>query len=108
MSTRKKVFLVIFIMATIALFVIVGMNEKKYTYEELKAMPSEELLALFVDHGMDVDQDLKLAISEDEMAEIFRNEFDLMIQGTTSLNHGGYYEMAQDAQEIYDAIVIEE
>ena len=48
-----------------------------YTYEELSEMPAEELLDLFIQNGLVINDDLKEAYTEEELQTLFQEHFDM-------------------------------
>ena len=74
-----------------------------YSYDELVSLASEELLDIFVRHGLVIGDDLS-HLQQEQIGEILKEQFDLMIQGTTSLSSEGYMQMAKDVQRIYEEI----
>ena len=74
-----------------------------YTYDELVSVSSEELLDIFIHNGLIIRNDLS-HLKKEQIGEILKDQFDLMIQGTTSLSSEGYMQMAKDVKRIYDEI----
>ena len=74
-----------------------------YSYDELVSLSSEELLDIFVHHGLIIGDDLS-HLEQEQIGEILKDQFDLMIQGTTSVSSEGYMQMAKDVQRIYEEI----
>ena len=78
-----------------------------FSQDELVSLPSDELLDIFVHFGMKIGDDLS-HLDQKQIGEILKSEFDLMIQGTTSLSSEGYMQMAKDVQRIYNDILTPE
>ena len=79
-------------------------EEKLYSYEELVSMSSDDLLDLFEDNGLVIEEDLAANLSREEIGKVLKVQFSFMIEGTTSLSSIGYMEMAKDVQRIYRQI----
>ncbi len=81
-------------------------KDKKYNYEKLSALSSEELYKVFLENGLKVDEELKTYMSDDEIANIvLKGQFDLMIRGNTSCSHHMYKRFAQEVKRVYELIV---
>ncbi len=109
MKKAGHVFIVVMLLA-FSMIVVGCKNEanedegKKYTYEELNELPAMELYDLFLENGLEVDEDLQKSITKDQLAEVFKTEFDMFVEGHSSLSHMGYMKMAKDTKEIYQKI----
>lgn len=84
-----------------------GNHDKKYKKEELETMEAEDLYKIFKENGLEVDNDLKEALTEKELADYIKKDFDLLIQGSTSRSDQGYAKLAKDVREIYEKIIDE-
>lgn len=79
-------------------------EEKKYTDEEFSEMSAMELYDVFLENGLEVDEDLQKTLTKDQLAEMFKSEFDLLVKGVSSRGHIGYMKMAEDTKAIYEKI----
>ena len=79
-------------------------TKSAYTYEELSQMPADELLALFVQNGLVIHNDLKRAYTEEELEALFKEHFDIWHLGLSELSHTMYLDLAQQTKAIYDKI----
>ena len=50
-------------------------NEQKYTYEELSSLPADQLLDLFIENGLVIDEQLNETFTEKELQELFYGNF---------------------------------
>lgn len=82
-------------------------HDKKYKREELETMKAEDLYKVFKENGLEVDSHLKEALTEKELADYVKEDFDLLIQGATSRSDQGYAKLAKDINEIYGKIIDE-
>ena len=80
-------------------------KDKKYNKEELETMEAEDLYKVFKENGLEVDSHLKETLTEKELADYVKEDFDLLIQGATSRSDQGYAKLAKDIEEIYEKIV---
>lgn len=96
----KKILLLI----TVLTLLLLECSKEPYSYDDLISLPPQDLLQVFLDEGLEIQTDLLQSMDPEQLAGIFKSEFYLMTQGTTSLSHVGYAEMAKDVQEIYERI----
>ena len=75
-----------------------------YTYEELSEMPAEELLDLFVQNGLVINDELKSAYTEEELQALFKENFHLWHTGVSAHSHTMYCELAEQIKVIYEKI----
>ena len=66
-----------------------------YTYEELSEMPAEELLDLFIQHGLVINDDLKASF-------LFKENFHLWHTGVSARSHTMYCDLAEQTKAIFD------
>lgn len=76
----------------------------KYTYEELSEMPAEELLDLFIQNGLVINDDLKASYTEEELQNLFKENFDLWHTGVSAHSHTMYCDLAEQTKVVYDKI----
>lgn len=79
-------------------------DEKVYTYEELISLPADELLDLFIENGLVINDRLSATFTEEELQELFKSEFELLCQGHIIREDVMYYDLAQRTKEIYQKI----
>ena len=76
--------------------------EQKYTYEELSEMPAEELLDLFIQNGLVINDDLKAAFTDEELQALFKENFHLWHTGVSARSHTMYIDLAEQTKAIFD------
>ena len=76
--------------------------EQKYTYEELSEMPAEELLDLFIQNGLVINDDLKSAFTDEELQTLFKENFHLWHTGVSARSHTMYIDLAEQTKAIFD------
>ncbi|MEG1560288.1 MAG: hypothetical protein RR398_05455 [Clostridia bacterium] len=79
-------------------------NRKTYTYEELSSLPANQLLDLFIENGLVINEELKEAFTEEKLQDLFKLEFDTLHIGITTRSHLMYFDLAEKTKEIYDKI----
>ncbi|MBE5906205.1 MAG: hypothetical protein E7277_05325 [Lachnospiraceae bacterium] len=82
--------------------------KKSYSYEELKKLPADELYQLLPENGLSIDNHILNEMSENELKKIIKNDFELMIQGATSLSSGQYRQVAKEVQRVCREMVKDE
>ena len=75
-----------------------------YTYEELSEMPANELLDLFIQNGLVVNDDLKASYTEEELSTLFKENFHLWHTGVSAHSYTAYIDLAEQTKAIYDKI----
>ena len=99
-------------LALVCLLTMVGCGQKQsiseektcYTYEELEAMPADELLDLFIENGLVINEDLKSTCTEEQLQELFKTGFYHWSKGSTPLSHTMYFDLAKKAKVVYDKL----
>ena len=79
-----------------------------YTKDELEKMTASDLYETFVRNGLQVDEDLKKVLTDKELAEYIKTDFNLLIEGSTSRSDMGYIKLADDIKKIYSSILKKE
>ena len=105
--------LIAFVLALVCTLGLVGCQNKPnaitetkrtYTYEELSEMPAEELLDLFIQNGLVINDALKASFTEEEIQTLFKAHFDMWHLGVSPMSHSVYLDLAKQTKEIYDKI----
>ena len=77
-------------------------SQQGYTYEELSEMPAEELLDLFIQNGLVINDDLKAAFTDEELQTLFKENFHLWHTGVSARSHTMYIDLAEQTKAIFD------
>lgn len=80
-------------------------HDISYNKEQLETMKAEDLFKVFKENGLKVDSHLKEVLTEKELAKYVKEDFDLLIQGSTSRSDEGYAKLAKEIKEIYEKII---
>ena len=75
-----------------------------YTYEELSAMPAGELLDLFIQNGLVINDDLKTSFTEKELQTLFKENFHLWHTGVSAHSDSAFCNLAEQTKMIFDQI----
>jgi len=79
-------------------------NSSVYTHEELTSLPADQLMSLFIENGLDINDELKSTFTEDELQELFKAEFETLCIGISSRSDIMYFDLAEQTKVIYDEI----
>ena len=77
---------------------------KTYSYEELSEMPAKELLDLFIQNGLVINDELKATYTEEELQDLFKERFEMWHIGMSAMSHTMYIDLAEQTKVIYDKI----
>ena len=77
---------------------------KTYSYEELSEMPAKELLDLFIQNGLVINDELKATYTEEELQDLFKEHFEMWHTGMSAMSHTMYIDLAEQTKVIYDKI----
>ena len=108
----KKWFLLF--LALVCLLTMAGCGQKKtvseektyYTYEELESMPADELLDLFIENGLVINDELKASFTEEELQILFKEGFHYWHTGICPMSWTPYFDLAKQAKAVYDKIAV--
>ena len=70
-------------------------SNKIYTYEDLSSLPSDQLLALFIENGLEINEELKAVFTEAELEELFKSELDSLYRGVSTRSDLMYFDLAE-------------
>ena len=82
----------------------VSEEKRYYTYEELEAMPADELLELFIENGLVINDELKATCTEEQLQALFKTGFYHWSKGSTPLSHTMYFDLAKKTKAVYDKL----
>ncbi len=78
---------------------------KVYTHEDLTSLPSDQLLNLFIEHGLEVNDALRSHFTEEELQELFKAEFETLCMGISARSGDiMYFDLAEQTKIIYEEI----
>lgn len=82
----------------------VSEEKRYYTYEELEAMPADELLELFIENGLVINDELKESFTEEEMQALFKEGFHYWHTGMCLMSWTPYLDLAEKTKVVYDKL----
>ena len=80
-------------------------SEQGYTYEELSEMSGEELLDLFIQNGLVINDNLKASFTDEELQSLFKEHFEMWHTGMSAMSHTMYLDLAEQTKAIFDKIM---
>ena len=79
-------------------------DPKRYTHEELIALPGDQLLNVFIENGLEINDRLQSTFTEDELQELFKTEFESWCIGISTRSDTMYFDLAEQTKAIYEKI----
>ena len=79
-------------------------DPKRYTHEELIALPGAQLLNVFIENGLEINERLQSTFTEDGLQELFKTEFESWCIGISSRSDTMYFDLAEQTKAIYEKI----
>ena len=79
-------------------------EEDKLLLQVYNIIILKELLDLFIQNGLLINDDLKRAYTEEELQTLFKEHFDMWHIGLSELSHTMYIDLAEQTKAIYDKI----
>ena len=106
---KKWISLVLVLVSLLSMFgcrqeQTVSESKKHYTYEDFEAMPADELLDLFIQNGLVINDELKAANTQEALQALFKVGFYHWSKGSTPLSHTMYFDLAEKTKAIYDKL----
>lgn len=82
-------------------------DEDRYTKAELEAMDAHDLYELLKKNGLEAGADIKKILSDKELEEYIKEDFDLLIEGSCSRSDSAYKNLASEVEKIYKKLIKE-
>ena len=82
-------------------------DEKRYTKAELEAMDAHELYELLKKNGLEAGADIKEILSDKQLEEYIKEDFDLLIEGSCSRSDMAYKNLADEVEKVYKKLIKE-
>lgn len=82
-------------------------DEDHYTKAELEAMDAHELYELLKKNGLKVGADIKEILSDKQLEEYIKEDFDLLIEGACSRSDSAYKNLADEVEKVYKKLIKE-
>ena len=82
-------------------------DEDRYTKAELEAMDAHDLYELLKKNGLEAGADIKKILSDKELEEYIKEDFDLLIEGACSRSDIAYKNLANEVAKVYKKLIKE-
>ncbi len=101
----RKSICILLTVAILTLIVGCSAPQKIYTHNELTAMPSDQLLNLFVENGLEISDRLQETFTDAEFQSFFKSNFENLCLGyTAEYSDVMYSDLADQVKEIYEKL----
>lgn len=104
--TSRRILAAVLALLLVYTVAVTAVNSRRYTHEELMAMPAMELFDLFRSRGLTVPDGLD-HLTDERLADVFKTEFELWLRGVTAASYYPWYCMMIDTRMIYPTLVVE-
>lgn len=82
-------------------------DEGRYTKAELEGMDAHDLYELLKKNGLEVSADIKEILSDKQLEEYIKEDFDLLIEGACSRSDKAYKNLADEVEKVYKKLIKE-
>lgn len=82
-------------------------DEERYTKAELEGMDAHDLYELLKKNGLEAGADIKEILSDKELEEYIKEDFDLLIEGACSRSDSAYKNLADEVEKVYKKLIKE-
>lgn len=82
-------------------------DEHHYTKADLEAMDAHELYELLSKNGLELGADIKAILSDKELEEYIKEDFDLLMDGACSRSDMAYKNLASEVEKVYKKLINE-
>lgn len=82
-------------------------DEECYTKAELEGMDAHDLYELLKKNGLEVGADIKEILSDNDLEEYIKEDFDLLIEGACSRSDIAYKNLADEVEKVYKKLIKE-
>lgn len=82
-------------------------DEDLYTKADLEAMDAHDLYELLKKNGLEAGADIKEILSDKQLEEYIKEDFDLLIGGACSRSDKAYKNLADEVEKVYKKLIKE-
>ena len=82
-------------------------DEERYTKAELEGMDAHDLYELLKKNGLEASADIKEILSDKQLEEYIKEDFDLLIEGACSRSDMAYKNLADEVEKVYKKLIKE-
>lgn len=106
-SRRIIALLLSLMLMVLAFSACANKDEERYTKADLEGMDAHELYELLKKNGLEVGADIKEILSDKELEEYIKEDFDLLIEGACSRSDMAYKNLADKVEKVYKKLIKE-
>lgn len=106
-SRRIIAFLLSLMLIVLTAAACANKDEDHYTKAELGAMDAHDLHELLKKNGLEAGADIKEILSDNELEEYIKEDFDLLIEGACSRSDKAYKNLADEVEKVYKKFIKE-
>ena len=106
-SKRIIAFLLSLMLIVLTSAACVNKDEHAYTKAELEKMDAHDLCELLKKNGLEVGTDIKEILSDKELEEYIKQDFDLLIEGACSRSDMAYKNLTDKVEKVYKKLIKE-
>lgn len=106
-TKRIIVFLLSLMLIVLTFAACANKDEDRYTKAELEAMDAHELYELLKKNGLEAGADIKEILSDKQLKEYIKEDFDLLIEGACSRSDKAYKNLADEVEKVYKKLIKE-
>lgn len=106
-SRRIIAFLLSLMLIVLTAAACANKDEHAYTKADLEKMDAHELYELLKKNGLKVGADIKEILSDKELEEYIKEDFDLLKEGACSRSDKAYKNLADEVEKVYKKLIKE-
>lgn len=106
-SKRIIALLLSFMLIVLTFAACANKDEDRYTKAELEAMDAHDLYELLKKNGLEAGADIKEILSDKDLEEYIKEDFDLLIDGACSRSDSAYKNLADEVEKVYKKLIKE-
>ena len=106
-SKRIIALLLSFMLIVLTFAACANKDEDRYTKAELEAMDAHDLYELLKKNGLEAGADIKEILSDKDLEEYIKEDFDLLIEGACSRSDKAYKNLADEVKKVYKKLIKE-
>ncbi|WP_294984472.1 hypothetical protein [uncultured Fenollaria sp.] len=106
-SRRIIAFLLSLMLIVLTAAACANKDEERYTKADLEGMDAHEFYELLKKNGLEVGADIKEILSDKQLEEYIKEDFDLLIEGACSRSDMAYKNLASEVEKVYKKLIME-
>lgn len=106
-SRRIIAFLLSLMLIVLTAAACANKDKERYTKAELEGMNAHDLYELLEKNGLEAGADIKEILSDKELEEYIKEDFNLLIEGACSRSDMAYKNLADEVEKVYKKLIKE-